>query len=150
MDRLNDWVSLLVNIGVLAGLGFLIVEVSQNTRAITNESDVAIHSLSIQTSLSVSESEYLPDLLVSAVDTEWHEFNQQERERLSWFFAATVETASLQYKLYKRNGEPIENIVFPETLLDTAAWEGYWELDRDTFSPDFVSYLDETKSRRAP
>ncbi len=150
MDRLNNWVSLLVNIGVLAGLGFLIVEVSQNTRAITNESDVAIHSLSIQASLLVSESEKISNLRVRAVDTEWNEFKQLDRERLAWFFAAVVETASLQYKLYKRNGEPIENIVFPEPLLDTAAWQGYWEVDGGIFHPDFVSYLDGIKSKRAP
>jgi hypothetical protein len=33
MERINQWVNLLANIGVLVGIVFLIIEVHQNTRA---------------------------------------------------------------------------------------------------------------------
>lgn len=33
MERMNQWMSLLANLGVLVGIGFLIVEIEQNTRA---------------------------------------------------------------------------------------------------------------------
>ena len=40
-SELNEWLSLLANIGVLFGIFILVMEVNQNTRAIDNESSWA-------------------------------------------------------------------------------------------------------------
>ena len=40
MERMNEWLTLLTNIGVIAGLAILIYEINQNTNALQNETDV--------------------------------------------------------------------------------------------------------------
>ena len=42
IERANQWIALLTNVGVLLGLFFLIYEIRQNTISIENQTDVAI------------------------------------------------------------------------------------------------------------
>ena len=48
IDRLNSWLTLLGNVGIVVGIGFLVVEINQNTQATTTASrDAAVeHVLS--------------------------------------------------------------------------------------------------------
>ncbi|MGI9264477.1 MAG: hypothetical protein ACR2QU_06090 [Gammaproteobacteria bacterium] len=45
MERLNQWLALLTNVGVLIGLIVVIYEINQNTVALGNETDVAIYTI---------------------------------------------------------------------------------------------------------
>jgi len=59
LDRANQWITLLTNIGVLFGLFVLVCEIRQNTISIKNQTDDAIADIgSSQASLYVME----PDL----------------------------------------------------------------------------------------
>ena len=142
MEKLSVWTGLLTNIAVLVGLVFLVVEIDQNTRVQRNDTDVAIHSLAVEASLMVAETRELAELIAKAESTEWNDFSRAEQEQLGNYFAALVTTASLQYGLFRRNDEPIDNIMFPEAILGFAVWSGYWEVDRALFPPEFVSYID--------
>ena len=48
IDRVNSWLTLVGNVGILVGIGFLVVEINQNTQATTAASrDAAVeHTLS--------------------------------------------------------------------------------------------------------
>ena len=35
IDRVNSWLTLVGNVGILVGIGFLVVEINQNTQATT-------------------------------------------------------------------------------------------------------------------
>lgn len=42
MEKTNRWLTLVANLGVVAGLFILIFEVNQNTSALRNEADITI------------------------------------------------------------------------------------------------------------
>lgn len=64
LTNLNEWLSLAANLGVLAGILFLVVEVSQNTRAINNESSWARVSVANDTYTMLVENEEIAELMI--------------------------------------------------------------------------------------
>lgn len=64
LSQLNDWLSLIANLGVLVGLVVLIVEISQNTRAIDNEASWARVSTANDTYTLIIGDEEIASLLI--------------------------------------------------------------------------------------
>lgn len=45
LNKLSDWILLVTNLVVIAGLALMVYEIKQNIQALHNETDVAIYSL---------------------------------------------------------------------------------------------------------
>lgn len=152
IDRANQWFTLITNIGVMAGLFFLIIEVSQNTVAIENQVDVAVYG-DAPIRLLV-ENPDLAELHVRSETESWEDFSAIEQERLGALWALSLDSAELQYRLRRRSDEPLtaENIAFPQRLLSRDSFMTFWRESEQTgvLAPDFVSffnsYLDEREN----
>lgn len=64
MERINQWLSLLANLGVLVGIAFLIVELDQNTRAQNGATMQAFVSAAAENNSALSTSGDLMEIVV--------------------------------------------------------------------------------------
>lgn len=144
------WVEVLANIGVLAGIIFLTIEVSQNTLATKSEA-----SLAIQTSISQSISEVSSNPDVFAVIAKVYadeELTSSERLLMSFKFHSTltmIEGALLQYELGvidKNVLDSFESELFMLTHgTEFSRWN--WEHQAISFSPQMQNHVVEVISR---
>ena len=73
VEKSNQWLTLPTNFGVIAGLGLLVYEISQNTQALNNDINVAIYSMAADNGRLLIESRELRDVLERATTEEWSE-----------------------------------------------------------------------------
>jgi hypothetical protein len=149
MERTNQWLSLLTNVGVLVGLGILIYEIDQNTLALSNETDVAIYSIASNVSLLQAESSEIAELMVRSTTAEWDDFDAVEQVRLGGYWGTILDMAELQFRLYSRKGDTVDNILFPEHLFKQNSFRGYWVSVRYLYEEDFVTYLEVKMDQKA-
>lgn len=148
IERINPWLTLLANIGVLAGLVVLIIEVRQNTSELQNEIDVAIWNMSSeQAGLVVQDAEFAK-LLARAEVENWSEFSRDERYRLTVFWGLLVDRLELQFRLYDRSGRRLDmdSIVFPEQFLHQANFRNWWIEHKHIYHPTFITFFEELLS----
>ena len=67
LDDINKWLSLVAHLGVLVGVIFLTVELSQSNRIATTASENDISSLSIEIAVHQNES---PELIVKLLESD--------------------------------------------------------------------------------
>ena len=106
LERINHWLALTANLGVLIGVIFLAVEMRQNTNAINGQSRHAIFAgaqeqlfkfleypeltillASNETELSLQQKVQIDSLLVSALrarEFAWRQYNAGILEQASW------------------------------------------------------------------
>jgi hypothetical protein len=149
MDRLNRWLTLLTNMGVLLGLVFVALEVQQNTRAMSNETDVAVYSLFAEHQRLVVEEPEVAELLVRSETQQYHEMSKSEQWVIGIYFGGLMDNTELQFRLYERSEETVENIAFPEQLFGFPAFKGWWRQYSHLYQPDFVAFMDDLMSSRA-
>lgn len=100
LERVNQWVALATNLGVIAGLVFPIIEIRQNTAALENQIDVAVFA-----DAPIRLLAELPDLAELHVRSEseaWESFSPGEQERLGALWALSIDSAELQFRLRQR------------------------------------------------
>ena len=79
MQKITESLTLLTNIGVLAGLVLLVYEVNQNNQALLNETDVAVFSIAADNRQILVENRELR-LLYQRVETErWDQLTPDEQ-----------------------------------------------------------------------
>lgn len=144
-DNLNKWMTLGANIGVLAGIVFLALEIRQNSQMMEAQTRSQIS----QSVVNLIESDRDPRVVRAIFQersggpiSEEDRYYLQTRARL---FLRTWENTYYQY----RNGLLDEE----EFEADRKAWRGImnqkhfreeWERSGDVYSPEFVSIINET------
>ena len=100
MDKLNNWLTLLANIGVIAGIIFLAIEVQQNTRAQENASRLESTRVFTDWYTTVMED---PDLVAlwAKGNLKPLELTPPEIDRFMWMLSSIgsrIEEAFTQYE----------------------------------------------------
>ena len=142
MEKLNNWLTLVTNIGVIAGLALLVYEVEQNTKALQNEADVAIYSMSADNQRLTLEHPELREMFVRIETEEWSNFSREEKMIIGTYWGNEVDRTELQFVLFKRNGTELDNIVFAEQDLSTQTFSAWWSIAKQNYASDFIEYLD--------
>ena len=142
-DRLNKWLSLAANFGVLVGIFFLVIEIRQNTNALYAESRQAV--------LSGAQHELLmqlnnPDIHLSIIKPE--PLTPQEHVRLSVFLTTSLkakEFAWLQYQDGVIDEEQWRSeVVVIGIIFDAQRNRKWWEmLGREFFKGGFRDFVDD-------
>ncbi len=81
MEKMNRWMTLLANIGVLVGIGFLIVEIEQNTRAQNGSTIQAFVTAAAENNTALSTSADLMAIVVRGDSEGIGALNDIERRR---------------------------------------------------------------------
>lgn len=148
---LNDWLTLIANLGVLLGIFFLIYEIDQNTDAIRSQTRAAIYS-GAQEELW-KNMEY-PDVTLNMRITD-HELSPEEKIRFDAWMSASMRAREFAWIEF-RNGsldatywESDRNVI--AIILGSERSRTWWnEVGRLGFGPEFVAYVDEYMQERGP
>ncbi|MDH3421234.1 MAG: hypothetical protein OEQ25_10530 [Gammaproteobacteria bacterium] len=141
---LGQTINTLANMGVIAGIAFLAVELRQNSQVVRAQSRAQISSEAADHIMRRAENAELAEIQLRANGGE--QLTRLEQERLFLMAQSTFrrwENIHYQYRqgLYSEE----------EFAGNTRAWRGalsnrvnrqYWETRRDQFSPDFAAELD--------
>ena len=146
MDRLNKWMTLIANIGVLAGIVFLAYEIRVNTDAVKAESAAGYAENWISSTINIdAESKRI----MNKIDSQpWAATTAEDKGQVAGIAGAQLKVAEYAY------------IQWSEGNLDDRLWEGnerglyhfFWgskyirniwlEAVRNNFSTDFQRYVD--------
>ncbi len=145
MQKMNRWLTLVANLGVLAGLFILIYEVDQNTSALRNEADIAIWSIAAGQAMTVVEHPEVAGLLVRAETEALDSFSPVEQLRLRVFWGSLIDRLELQFQLADRYGELLDrdSIVFPERYFGFESFRAHWESGKSVYHPKFIAYFEQ-------
>ena len=142
MDKANQWLTLLTNIGVLLGLVVLIYEINQNNVALENETDVAIYAISAENILQVIENSELRELLIRAEDTHFEDFSRSDQIMLGTYWAYEIHHLNLQFRLHQRNNAEFDNIVFYKSDLTLRPFQTWWSRAQINHTKEFIDFVD--------
>lgn len=143
MSKLNEWLTLLTNVAVVAGIIFLAVEIQQNNELLRSETRLALHG-NDQTSLLVA----LENIDVFEKMQQKEPLSQADQYRLSWIYA--IDTRNREFEFFQ----------YQSGFLDEETWQSYrslilanhstprgrqwWDkMGRQTSHPEFAKMVDE-------
>ena len=130
-------------IGVILTLGYLAVQIRQNTRALHAESQRALFELGTATSLQLAQDENLTRLFLKG-QRDFRALSQEERTRFSFLMGNLVGQlaigyGSYRYGVYARTGwRSVSGAEFLRTPGGAAGWADF----SNHFSPDFREYVE--------
>lgn len=146
IDKLNRWLTLLANIGVLAGILFLAYEIRQNTTATELDAATNYEAALREYELFVAGNPDFTELVVKSIAGE--PLTEVEQFRVEMFFRGALrnwQTAYFQYRLGALS-EPIWNsqLGFMEDVIRSdGGIRNFWRDNREVFTDDFNRLLEQ-------
>ena len=134
MDTLNKWLTLIANVGVLTGIGFVAYELHQNTTATQLETTSNFQNAFAEVELMIASSPEFADLLTKGRNGE--QLTDAEFVRLQAFYRTVLRAWQTNVTQHEAGG------------LSAEAFEGTKDLMQQTFNQD-ISLLNHWKRNRA-
>jgi len=140
IDRLNSWLTLLANVGVLAGIVFLAFEIRQNTTASELNAASSYEAALREYELFVAGNPDFTELIVKSIAGE--PLSEVEKFRVQIFFRGALrnwQTSYVQYQLGALS-EPIweSQLGFMKDVIRSdGGVRDFWRNNRDVFTSDF-------------
>ena len=72
LDKLNEWLTLIANVGVLLGIAFLVVELDQSNRIAEREARTEVVTSGMELQQIFLESIDLPELMIKISEVTCH------------------------------------------------------------------------------
>ncbi|PCJ25756.1 MAG: hypothetical protein COA96_06940 [SAR86 cluster bacterium] len=145
MDKLNKWLTLIANLGVLIGIVFVAIEIQQNTQVSRSIAIDSIQNASREQLMAMVLDESLLALEMKARHEE--ELSLQERARLSYYYEATLrhlENAFLQNEANLLTDDLLESheVDVRGMTQNHGFAQRYWEGHKSMFSIEFREYVE--------
>lgn len=149
-SRINDWLTLVANLAVVAGIVFVAVEVRQNNELLRSESRQALVTNDIA---SLAANFQNADVFAKLVAAE--RMSAEDQLRLSFMFALDLRNREFEYFQY------VNGILDEQTwlayrhviLINHSAGLGrnWWDaVGRSLVDPDFANLVDELLADATP
>ena len=140
----SQTVSLLANIGVIAGIIFLAIELRQNNELLETEIDQQFFQNRITLSSDIVRDPTLAELMRRATTGE--DLTEDETFRVFWVFRRIFQNFQWEYSQYEQGR--ISDLPIPEWkgLFQIGLARGMWARMADGFersSPGFVQFMEE-------
>ncbi len=143
VEKLNQWLTLLANVGVLLGIAFLAFEVQQNTTAIQSQTRATVFS-GVQEELW-KNMEYT-DVTLNMLSSRQN-LSPEEKVRFDAWMMASMKAREFAWLEFRSgNFDPIqweqEQIVISLVLGCSRCRDWWKKLGRLGFNPEFVAITD--------
>lgn len=146
-DKLNQLLTLLANVGVIAGIVFLALEVQQNTSMMQAQTRDSISDKLIDWQLSLANDEYTAQTFATGNLAEGFESTAQE---VSYYMLVSSNFRIWENEYYQYSKGLYEEAEFAPrltrwketTLREDTDYERIWCLRRESFSQDFQAIMD--------
>ena len=143
MEKLNNWLTLIANVGVLAGIVFLAFEINQNTATLRLNAAMEVSNAATELSLGVAHSEFLPAILAKGRALE--SLSVEEEIRLDLYRLAAMRNFE-SYFFQWRAGYIEEDLFMSrrnafENFLGSESARSWWETMQSIFSKEFSQFV---------
>ena len=144
-DRLNRWLTLGANLGVLVGIVLLLVELDQNRDMMRAQTRHQLAMGLVELQIATGTNQQLVELLDRADDGE--ALTEAEQRQIGYRFNALIrywENVHYQYRqdLYDKAEFAKQKEAWRKTFENGPAIMSYWCRKRLEYSPEFMAELD--------
>ena len=146
-DKLNRWISLGANLGVLVGIIILAVEIRQNTKTTRAQMIQSRAETAIVLAAESFNSEFIPDIWAKSRLGE--ELSVPETFRFNTWRRATLRNQDNNLQPYNQGllGDHMPRAVKSAVIaviINTPGGREYWELRKRRYSDEFADFVDAT------
>ena len=155
MDSLNRWLGVLANLGVLIGIGFLAIEIQQNTNATSAQTRDSLTQKQTDWFVQIAADESTLALLLKGSSSAGRDELEPE-EALGFMFLVQSnlrmwENEYYQYKVGLFDDEEFDPRVRRWRIVCNSPGRRWvWASVRDGYSPDFRHLMDDIHEYDAP
>lgn len=147
MDKINEYLNLLGNIGVVVGIVFLVIEIRNNTRATEGQTRDAMTERVISWQMSLSANEFTATAISKAVNGE--ELSQPESLAVQAMTLANMRIWENEYYQYRRGlfskEEFVPRMAVIEGNMRMCLYRNNWA-GGGSYSPEFRAFINELVS----
>ncbi len=147
MDKLNRWLILAANIGVISGVVFLAYELRQNNQILIQESRYSMLQNQKDWAFTVNGDEAISRLIYAVDGNELSELDQMRR----------IDILGTLFLMWQWEFEQANSDLFGETTLPVDAYRFSWSqlgIDKDwtelklVLNSDFIQFIEEEVANR--
>ena len=142
--ELGQMIQMLANIGVLASIVFLALEIRQNSHAVQAQSRAQIASDAADHLMRIAENPQLTEIHIRANDGE--ELTEVEQAQLETVLQSRVRRWENIHYQYRQGLYSEEEYVGTRTawrrVISSQSARQHWQQNRDSFSPEFAAEMD--------
>jgi len=144
-ERLERWISLGANIGVLAGIVFLAIEIQQNTETTRAQMIQSRAEIAVVLAAETFNSEYIPTIIAQDLSVE--DLSAEDRFRLNTWVRASLRNQDNNFQQYNQGllGDHMPQAVRGAAIniiMGNPTGRQYWENSKGGYSADFVAFID--------
>ena len=142
-DRLNRWMTLAANVGVLVGIFLLLIELRQNTESAELQAAQSYMTLSHELDFRIVDDPTLIALFLTSVD----ERTPGDLRRLDRWYFGSLRTWENGYFLHSRGvlDDDLwagQEAFMADLLRGSEELQQYYQMNRSHFSKGFTEFLD--------
>ena len=144
-DKLNRWISLGANLGVLFGIIILAVEIRQNTQTTRAQMIQSRAATAMSLAAETFNSDWMPDIWAKNVRGE--ELSAQEAFRYNTWFRATLRNQDNNIQQYNQGllGDHIPRAtrrVISAVIINSPRGRDFWERSKSSYSDELQEFVD--------
>jgi hypothetical protein len=145
-EKINMWLSLTANIGVVVGLGVVVFEISQNTSMMQSQINQSRTDTAISEQHAVYNSDYIPAMLVKVDSGE--QLSDEEKYRFEAYFRSFNRNLDNQLWQYNQGflGANIPRSVkgaAREVIGANSQRLEFWDKQKYGYSNEYVLFVEE-------
>ncbi len=151
MSKLAQWMEITASVGVIVGIIFLIIEISQNTVATENDAIFALQNIYAEQVLVAVENEEIFQVMRKIYSDE--ELTSEEAFRASIYFSSTM--ALFEYAhMQSETGLISESLMssYEDDILlfthNTEFSKYFWKNHQGLLTESFREYVDSLKAKQ--
>ncbi len=153
LDKTNRWLTLLANIGVMAGIVFLAVEVNQNSAELEQSNAVATAQgpFQVNTVMDNSYRAMAQNPVLAKLVKDGHEspesLTELEREQFAWWLRANINASEAAWFYYDQG--LIQEEYFGGyrsatcNRLTTNGGRWWWDDNAEFYADGFISFVEQ-------
>ena len=138
-DRLNRWLTLGANFGVIAGILLLVYELRQNNELMGAEARYNRLIVNTENYGRMAENPDFAELWLKAIDNE--ELSRLEQTQIDAFLVHAFLVREWSYKELPKDELPVER--WRRNHRQVERYKIVWEREKSNFDPEFVQFMEE-------
>ena len=147
LDRLNQWLLLAANLGVLVGIIFISIEIRQNTLAIRGTAIQSASALSREQMFVIMQDSELSQIAVEGLASGPSGLSRVDSFRASYMVRTFWVGMQANFRQWVLGVLPDEEwAYYRRTMCSIYGAPGgyfFWQSDRDLFIPEFVEIVEQ-------
>ena len=151
--KINDWMTLIANVSVVAGIVFLAAELRQNTNAIRAQTRDSVTEKQLVVFQSIATTPELAEAWSVGLAGGLEALEPAERPMLLFWVIAVLRAWENEYSQYERglfsSEEFLPRMERWRRNMEFELYRSTWAENRDSFSPAFRAAIDAMVSNEA-